>query len=122
MDEPRKQPPPPNIPSEPTTEADESPLEQPEPLSPPPVPVNQNIPQPPTPPPQIRKEAQPFQPEQKRVFLNRGEVRGMQKDMARVREEEAAKERERIASLKSQQETQKEYAAIEKIRTSALAT
>ncbi|HCM36651.1 MAG: hypothetical protein A3J30_03720 [Candidatus Wildermuthbacteria bacterium RIFCSPLOWO2_02_FULL_47_9c] len=121
MDEPRKQPPPPNIPSEPTTKADESSLQRPEPPS-------QNIPQPVPPPPaggpppQIRKEAQPFGPEQKRTFLNRGEVRGMQKDMAQVREGEAKKERERIVSLKTQQEAQREHEAIEKIRASAIAT
>ncbi|MBI2098271.1 MAG: hypothetical protein HYT49_01225 [Candidatus Wildermuthbacteria bacterium] len=69
-----------------------------------------------------RQQSQPFRPEQKRVYLERGEVRGMEKDIARVREEEAKLEQQRISALKTNKETEKEQEAIRKIRTAALTT
>ena len=124
MDEPRKQPasppthqggpaspqggpPPPNIPSLPDS-SDESTRPATPPLG--------ELPRSPQPPRQeIRQQPQPFRPEQKSVYLERGEVRGMGKDIARVREEEARIEQQRIAALKTHKETEEERKK-EKIR------
>ncbi|MEK7542454.1 MAG: glycoside hydrolase family 3 N-terminal domain-containing protein [Patescibacteria group bacterium] len=110
MDEPRKQPPPSNIPTE------TNPLQEPAPQPPPPAPPNPQPPQPKL----IRPQS--FAPEQKRTYLDRGEVRTMEKDSVRIREEEARKEQQRITELKAHRETEKERTAVERIRASALAT
>ena len=131
MDEPRKQPasppthqggpaspqggpPPPNIPSLPDS-SDESTRPATPPLGEPP-----RSPQPPR--QEIRQQPQPFRPEQKSVYLERGEVRGMGKDIARVREEEARIEQQRIAALKTHKETEEERKTVERIRAAALST
>ena len=67
------------------------------------------------------RQQEPFRPEQKREYLERGEVRTMAKDIARLREEEAKKEQQRIAQLKAQQNAQREKDAVAKIRSAALA-
>ncbi len=126
MDEPRKQPPPPNIPAEETGGV----AQPPQPPRPP-----QHIP-PSSPPPPLQNPSflrQPrpqnfkpdpnvMRPDQKRTYLERGEVRTMEKDMVRIREEEARREQQRIAELKAHREAEKEKTAVERIRATALAT
>ena len=65
--------------------------------------------------------------DEKLEFLKREEIRTMQKDIARLREIEAQKERERIAALKIEEKTKKEKetvpeAAKEEIRKGELET
>lgn len=57
--------------------------------------------------------------EEKLELLKRGEIRTMQKDIERLREKEAQKERERIAALKTEEEERKERERIERIRREA---
>src|SRR3989344_7688514 len=107
-------PPPSNIPSLPDS-SDESTHPATPPLG--------ELPRSPQPPRQeIRQQPQPFRPEQKSVYLERGEVRGMGKDIARVREEEARIEQQRIAALKTHKETEEERKTVERIRAAALST
>lgn len=55
-------------------------------------------------------------PQEKKEFFQRGEVRTMRKDIARLQEEEALKERERIAALKTEEEIKKERERIERLK------
>lgn len=57
--------------------------------------------------------------EEKLEFLKREEVRTMAKDLARLREQEAKKERERIAKLKTEKEARLERERLEKLRKEA---
>ena len=61
----------------------------------------------------------PEEIKEKKEFLARGEVRTMQKDIERLREEEARKERERIAALKTEEEVRMEREKVERIRREA---
>src|SRR3989344_3051161 len=107
-------PPPSNIPSLPDS-SDESTHPATPPLG--------ELPRSPQPPRQeIRQQPQPFRPEQKSVYLEHGEVRGMEKDIIRVREEGAKLEQQRIAALKTNKETEKERETVQKIRAAALTT
>lgn len=69
-----------------------------------------------------RQQPQPYNPDQRRTYLERREVQTMEKDIARVREEDAKKEQQRIAQLKAQKEAEIEQQTIERIRSSALQT
>lgn len=57
--------------------------------------------------------------EEKLEFLKREEIKTMAKDLARLREEEARKERERIIRLKTEQEARRERERLERIRKEA---
>ena len=107
-------PPPPNIPT-PAEPPQPPQLIEPEGSSEPerPAPQEQQ---------EIRQQPQPYSPDQKRPYLERGEVHTMEKDIARVREEEARKEQRRIAQLETLKQTETEHDAIVKIRTAALQT
>ncbi len=133
MDELRKQPvspsrggpPPLNIPTEPNSPPElirpegSSEPERPKPPQPPQSPQS---PQSPRAPREFREQPQPYRQEQKNTYLDRGEVRTMEKDAVRIREEEARKEQQRIAELKAHREAEKEQVIVERIRASALAT
>ena len=58
--------------------------------------------------------------DKKLEYLKREEIRTMQKDIARLREAEAQKEREIIAKLKTGEEAKKEKEEIEKAETEAM--
>ncbi|MDI6591553.1 MAG: hypothetical protein QME61_01240 [Patescibacteria group bacterium] len=58
----------------------------------------------------------PEEIEEKKEFLKREEIKTMAKDIARLREAEAQKERERIAALKIEEEKKEEREKIEKKR------
>jgi len=112
---PAGKPPPENIPTRQPPKP-----QQPPPTPPPPRPQQASPPKPATPP--LRPKPQPYDPEQKREFLERGEVRTMQKDIAHLREEEAKKEQRRIAQLRNQQQSTQDQDAVRKIRLAALET
>ena len=125
--------PPPNTPiepaargqSKPTLPAQREPAQPPvSPPAPPASPASLRDVQQTTPsqPSHARPQPQPYHPEQKRTLLDRGEVRTMRKDMVRTREEEAKKEQQRIAQLKTQQKAESDQEAIAKIRASAQET
>ena len=98
--------------------------------TPPLRPAPQPTPPPPPKPPFAReqlpeqqlpnRETKPYSPEQKRKFLKREEIKTMQKDIVRLREDEAQKEQERITRLQEQQKQEREKEIIHKIRASAL--
>jgi len=86
-----------------------------------------------SPPPPQQKQAQSQPPRQqasvpraaqishtpeseKLEHLDRGEVRTMQKDIAKAREKEAAQERDRISKLEGTKDSKKEQAMVERIR------
>lgn len=56
----------------------------------------------------------PEEPKEKKELLAREEVRTMEKDIARLREEEAQRERERITKLKTEEEAQRERERMER--------
>jgi len=114
MDEPRKQPPPPS-----PAKAGFGGQSPPEDRGGGPPP---NLPTSTAQPPQVRQQPQPYNLEEKRTYLARGEVRTMEKDMARVREEEARKEQQRIAQLKTRREAENEQESVAKIRAAAMQT
>ncbi|GEM_PF-730690 len=119
--------PPPNIPTEKTSSDDSLKPTPPAPISKP-TPVIQSDRAPRTNAPleqdrrEVRQQPQPYNPDQKRVYLERREVNTMEKDIARVREDEAKKEQQRIVQLKAQKESEADKTAIEKIRAGALQT
>ena len=55
----------------------------------------------------------------KSQFLHREEIRSMEKDIGKVREQEVQKERVRIAQIQKQQQTQREQQLSEQIRQKA---
>lgn len=58
--------------------------------------------------------------EEKKELLKRAEIRTMQKDIIRLREEEVLTERERIAGLRTEEEIRKERERIEKLKKEEL--
>ncbi|MBA7626863.1 hypothetical protein ES703_34321 [subsurface metagenome] len=62
----------------------------------------------------------PEEKDKKLEYLQREEVRTMQKDVAKLREAGAQKERQRVSELKTAQESQKERERQEKARQAAL--
>jgi len=56
---------------------------------------------------------------EKKEFLLREEIRTMKKDIARLQEAEAQKERERIAALKTEEEAKEEREKTERVRREA---
>lgn len=61
----------------------------------------------------------PEEIKEKLEFLKREEIKTMAKDIARLQEEEARKERERIAVLKTEEETGIEREKVERIKREA---
>lgn len=80
----------------------------------------QEQPSQPTPPQEPKPQPLPNPPEEKLEYLKREEVRTMEKDIARLREEEAKKEQARIAQLEAQKELEKEKGVIQKVKELAV--
>lgn len=84
-------------------------------LGPEPIPKQPPIPEQPwRPSPRLQPQPQP--PSEKKELLRREEVRTMQKDLARLQEEEALKERERLSKIKTEEELKKERERIERLK------
>ncbi len=67
------------------------------------------------------QQQQSNQPPQKTEYLSRADIRTMEKDVARFREQETRQERERISQLQTQDEFVREKDEAERIRKMALA-
>lgn len=61
----------------------------------------------------------PEEKSEKKEFLLREEIRTMKKDITKLQEAEAQKERERIAALKTEEEAKKEREKTERVRRKA---
>lgn len=95
-----------------TSEKPEEPLMEPSPVSIPETPQQPPPQQQPFTPPAAQPEPLP----EKREFLRREEVKTMQKDLMRLQEEEALKERERLSKIKTEEELKKERERIARLK------